>query len=366
MSEGSATEGSAISAEPLPRTATLADTWVAYRAAYVQDDGRVIDPAGGGRSTSEGQAYALVRAVWMDDPESFALVRTWTIDNLQGGDPTALPAWRWGKTDGGEWTILDAAPASDADQWLAWALLGAAERWDEPAYAEQARALLARIWDEEVLLIEGHPVLLPGPWARKMDPVRLNPSYWLPFAWRTFALADPDHPWASLIGPAYDLFDRCRAGAKLPPDWCHVRLTDGAVVAAPTGYEADGDFGFEAFRIAWTLAAEASWYREPRAKRLLKDFTALGKRWESEGLIPAVIAPDGRGRVGWDYPGMYGAILPALGQTRASVAEALWTRALEPRRLAHGWGDPADYYGQNWVWFGWALWRGALAPMGPT
>lgn len=358
--------GMALSGDARADGTTLAETWVAYRAAYIQPDGRVIDPAGGGRSTSEGQAYALVRAVWMDDPESFARVRLWTIDNLQGGDPGALPAWRWGKADSGEWTILDPSPASDADQWLAWALLGAAERWDEPLYADQARAILARIWEDETLVVAGRTLLLPGPWARTLDPVRVNPSYWLPFAWRTFAVADPDHPWASLLDPAYDLLDRCRAGAPLPPDWCHVRPGDGAVVAAPTGFEADGDFGFEAFRIAWTLAAEVTWHKEPRARRLLREFTALGKRWEAEGTIPAVMAPDGRGRVAWDYPGLYGALLPAWGLTRARVADAVWARALEPKRLAHGWGDPADYYGQNWVWLGWALWRGTATPMGPT
>lgn len=356
--------GAALRGPAQAEVATLADAWVTYRGVYIQSDGRVVDPAGGGRSTSEGQAYALARAVWMDDSDSFARVRTWTVNNLQGGDPTALPAWNWGKNETGEWGVLDPAPASDADQWLAWALLGAAERWNLPAYADQARAILARIWENEVLVVGGRPLMLPGPWARTMDPVRLNPSYWFPFAWRTFAVADPGHPWASLIDPAYDLLDRCRAAGPLPPDWCHVQASDGAVVAAPPGREADGDFGFEALRIGWTLAAEVAWHHDPRAKHLLADFAALGRRWEADGRIPAVMAPDGRARVAWDYPGLYGALLPAWGQTQPAVAQAVWDRVLEPARLAHGWGDPSDYYGQNWVWLGWALWRGTATPMG--
>jgi endoglucanase len=368
---------------------TLAAAWADYRTAYIQADGRVIDRGAEDRTTSEGQAYALVRALWSDDRPTFDLVRTWTRDNLQAGDPARLPAWGWGRRSTGDWGVLDPMPAADADQWIAWALLGAADRWHDRRYRVQARALLGHVWDQETVVIRGETLVLPGPWAkegavvqgaavavaaptgRRRDrtatipgaTVRLNPSYWLPFAWRTFATADPAHPWASLVDPAYRLLDACRGGAGLPSDWCWVEVDDGRVVAPPPGSEAKGDFGFEAFRIGWTLAAEVYWYGEPRAQALLEGFGALGARWQRDHHIPATLAPDGSARVEWEYPAMYGALLPAWALTVPEAAGAAWKDVLVPSRTAHGWGPLTDYYGQNWIWMGYALWTGAAFPV---
>lgn len=335
-------------------------TWEGYKQGYIQADGRVIDPGGGQISTSEGQAYALVRAMWMDDPVAFSTVLEWTLNNLQGGDPARLPAWRWGPREDGTWGVLDPMPASDADEWLAWALLGAADRWSRPDYRDRALWLLERLWEEETLVVGGRRVLLPGPWAKTTVPIRLNPSYWLPFAWRRFAAADPAHDWASLIDPAYELWETCRSPSGLPPDWCSVDPATGAVVdaAAP----ADANFGFEAFRVGWTLAAEWRWHGDPRAASLLEGFTRLQDRWRADGRIPAVIAPDGSARAAWAYPGLYGALLPAWSIRRPLRARSLYVHELEPIRDAFGWGEKKDYYGQNWIWFGLALWSGVAVP----
>lgn len=338
----------------------LAEAWRAYLETYVQPDGRVVDPGAEGRSTSEGQAYALARAVIVGDAHTFERVRAWTEANLQHGDPAALPAWLWGPRADGTWGVQDEAPASDADQWMAWALLRAARRFGEPRYHEQALALLARTWDEETAVLGVGRVLLPGPWARGREVVQLNPSYWLTFAWREFAAADPAHDWAGLLDPAYLLLEACRTDVGVAQDWCHVSAADSTVHAAPRGSEAHDDFGFEAFRVAWTLAADADWYGDRRARRLLRGYDGLAKRWRRDGALPGVLAPDGRGRVDWPYQGQLGALLPAWGLTRPSAADALWRDTLAPTRAGHGWGDPADYYGQNWIWLGYALWSGQV------
>ncbi|UZQ54172.1 hypothetical protein OOK60_17075 [Trichothermofontia sichuanensis B231] len=41
------------------------------------------------RSTSEGQAYARLRAVWMDDPDTFARTLQWGEDNRRRRQPSA-------------------------------------------------------------------------------------------------------------------------------------------------------------------------------------------------------------------------------------------------------------------------------------
>ncbi len=333
------------------RDPELVAAWRDYVAAYIAEDGRVIDRGDADRSTSEGQAYAMVRAVWIDDRATFDRVRAWTDANLQEGDDP-LPAWLWGKRPDGSWGTVDPSPAADSDQWIAWALLAASERWGDPAYATEARRMLAAIWTRETRVVAGVRYLLPGPWAQDGDPVRLNPSYWLPFAWRDFARADPAHAWGELLDPAYRGFTVCRGATGLARDWCYLRASDGTPVPAPRGAEAHDDHGFEAYRVPWTLALDAAWSGEARARKLLTPYVRLARAWADDGMLPAVVAPDGAPRVGWAHLGRYGALLPAW---KPDDARALWERSLAPTRAPHGWGPREDYYLQNWVWLGRAL-----------
>jgi endoglucanase len=327
--------------------------WEAYAAEYISADGRVIDYRNAATSTSEGQSYALVRALWMEDRGTFDRVLAWTAANLQKGDPGALPAWKWGDAGGGEWRVLDAAPASDADQLMIWALLGATRKWDEPAYASQARILLDRLWAEEVEVLGGGPVVLPGPWAKDKEVVRLNPSYFLPFVWRDLAEFDPDRPWAAVIDRAYELLAVCRGSAGLAMDWCYIERATGAL--RPPAEAGHDGFGFEAMRVPWMLAAEVQWHDERRASALLPPYVRLMARRGDCTRVAGVLREDGTPDVDWEYPGMYGALFPAWSLRRPAAAARFREARLDPLRAAHGWGDRDDYYGQNWLWFGLAL-----------
>ena len=61
-------------AAPMP--ALLVAAWSGYKLHFIQADGRVVDPEGAHGSTSEGQSYAMLRAVWMDDRATFCLLYT--------------------------------------------------------------------------------------------------------------------------------------------------------------------------------------------------------------------------------------------------------------------------------------------------
>lgn len=335
-------------------SAEVRDAWADYRRTFVSAEGRVIDFRAESMTTSEGQAYALVRALWMDDRPTFDLVLGWTITNLQGGEPGRLPAWKWGRDVDDTWGVRDAQPASDADQFYAWALIGAGRRWREPRYSDQAKLLVAEVWAQEVGMVGERRVLLPGPWARDQDPTRVNPSYILPFVWREFAKVDKQHPWKRLIDDGYKVLAACRSPNGLAKDWCYLDKS-GAVVASPEA--AHDDFGFEAFRVAWTLAAEVKWHHERRARALLTPYAELLARQPKAAPVPGVIHPDGSPAVDWEYPGMIGALLPAWSITRPGAARRAWEEKLAPLRADHGWGDADDYYGQNWIWFGLALWQ---------
>src|SRR5262245_50931417 len=55
----------------------LKESWDAYIAKFIQQDGRVIDHKASGITTSEGQAYAMLRAVWVGDRTSFDKTFQW-------------------------------------------------------------------------------------------------------------------------------------------------------------------------------------------------------------------------------------------------------------------------------------------------
>src|SRR5436190_8080927 len=75
----------------------LKESWTAYVHRFVQSDGRVIDYSASGISTSEGQAYAMLRAVWIGDRGAFDKTFIWARNNLNSGIRNDhLWAWKWG------------------------------------------------------------------------------------------------------------------------------------------------------------------------------------------------------------------------------------------------------------------------------
>ncbi len=346
----------------VPRPGLLRRAWRAYDHNFIQHDGRVIDPAAGGITTSEGQAYGLTRAVWADDRATFDRLLRWTRDNLQSGDPAALPAWRWGQAQDGSWGVLDAQPAADADVWMAHALLIAADQWEHPAYADQAQALIQRIWATEVAQVGPWRLLLPGPWALADQPVPVNPSYWFFPAFRAFAAADPAHPWMELVDHGYALLGTWMAEGRMPPDWAHLDPLSGIRVDDPPSRPDAAIFGFEAMRLPFTLAAEVAWYDETRARVLLVNFAALGRSWRKSGRIAARLDAEGQPAADYEHLGLYGSLLPAWALARPDDVLDLYTQHIAPSWQRGTWGDRQDYYAQNLVWMGIALWTGLARP----
>ena len=74
-------------------------TWQRYRDRFIQADGRVIDWENDDqRTTSEGQAYAMLRALLIDDRETFDRVLNWGEQNLARRDDDGVlidHLWAW-------------------------------------------------------------------------------------------------------------------------------------------------------------------------------------------------------------------------------------------------------------------------------
>ncbi len=332
----------------------LVQTWRGYQKAFIRHDGRVVDPRRA-LTTSEGQAYALVRALWARDKKTFSRVLRWTEHHLQDGDPHSLPAWHWESALGPIGSVRDSNSASDADVWIAYALLLAADTWQEPEYRARALGMLPRIWEEDVARLGQRLVLLPGSWALDENPVRFNPSYVLPFALRRFDHEDPSRAWGKLLDDSYTLLDETTGPSGLPPDWAWLDPLTGLTVTPPADQQDMTRFGFEAFRVPWNLAADLAWHQEPRARLLLDRMAPLAQEFTATGQLPAVRTPKGQAVEPWPYLGLYGCLLPAWGLTEPALAQRLIDEVIEPSRNGRIWGDPSDYYAQNLLWLGLAL-----------
>jgi endoglucanase len=223
-----------------------------FLSHYMAADGRVVRHDQDGDTVSEGQAYAMLLAVALDDQHQFALAWSWDRQHLQLSD--GLFAWHWANG-----AVLDYGPATDADLDTAWALLLAARRFHNPAYRSQALHVAAGILANETAIVGTKLVLVAGPWARIPRAV-IDPSYDSPEALAALAAATSDPQWSQLEASSTSLLQRLELGrsTKLPPNW--VFLDAGGTVRAAATPSSSGQpvYGLDAQRVPVWLAASCS------------------------------------------------------------------------------------------------------------
>jgi endoglucanase len=216
--------------------------WQAFVARFVLPEGRVADTGNNGISHSEGQGYGMVMATAFDDRATFDRLWQWSRANLQVRDDH-LFAWKW-EPDAAKATDLNSA--SDGDILIAWGLLRASERWNDPAYRTAALEILDDIRDRLIVDTALGKTLLPGPQGFvRDDAVVLNPSYWVFPAFRDFASKHDAALWSAVIDSGRVLIGQAQFGdAGLPPDWVELAGKD---LRLPKGFEPV--FGFNAIRV---------------------------------------------------------------------------------------------------------------------
>src|SRR5438105_774108 len=88
-------------------TQLLDTTWNNYKERYLEaSSGRTVDKQRDNITTSEGESYTLLRAVWLADKETFDKSLQWTQSHLAHKDDH-LFSWLWGKKDNGTFGVLD-------------------------------------------------------------------------------------------------------------------------------------------------------------------------------------------------------------------------------------------------------------------
>lgn len=322
--------------------------------AYVAADGSV---------SAEGQADALLRDVWSNDRADFDSTWGWTAAHLLRAD--GLPAWLWRSG-----AIVDPHSASDADVDLALALLMAGRRWHEPAWVQAGTRLVQAIWQGEVVLVAGAPVVAAGEWAAdaRTALVPVNPSYFAPYAYRVFQEVDPGHDWSAVIDAGYrTLFALSQAplgggqSALVPPDW--VGLDRGTGEPAPLPVVGKRDmtvYGYDAPRTFWRVALDLRWTGDPRAAAYLRQADLLRREVSLRGAPGACYTH--AGALVDDRPSMVGTAgaLAALLTLDPEAADALYTAQVLGGAEGAAWADRADLYDQSWGWFAAALYADAL------
>jgi cellulose synthase (UDP-forming) len=306
-----------------------------FMTRYVERDGRVVRRDQGGDTVSEGQAYAMLLAVALDDRARFASVWGWTQAHLQRHDQ--LLAYRWA---GGR--VVGAQAAADADLDAARALVLAGRRFGDGGYTragvELSRAVLAR----ETADVAGAPVLVAGAWARTPPPV-VNPSYFSPRAYADLDHAGSDSRWPALAATSRALVASTVAnGRRLPPDWARVPVglaAEGIVGPAATASLAPGRSGLDAARVA-VRAAESCVAAD---RRLAAGLWPVYRR--APGLSGYAI--DGRGLTGQHHAASFvAAAAAARAAGHRAAGEHLLDRA-EATDRAH-----PTYYGAAWAALG--------------
>ena len=357
----------------------LEESWAVYREQFIQEDGRVIDYEAQDRSVSEGQAYAMLRAVLMNDERTFVLTLDWAEKNLQrlGADGKRIDnlwAWKWGQKEGGKWEPIDFNFASDADIDAATALILAYRRWHRPEYLDLALIKLQDIWQYSTVVVGANGkvkdngksglfqlstrYLLPGPveaFVPSSSTIHLNPSYFAPYAFRLFAQVDSNHDWLSLVKSSYEVLEKSAETSVvgLPSDWIALETKTGDFQPLPPESPIKSVYSFDAYRVWWRIAWDAAWFDAPEAQQYLTTATKhLQQLWESSAFIPARIDLQGQATVKYDATSQYAMLYPAFRLIKPELAEQMLQKKILPQYHQGVWDDKSAYYTQNLAWLG--------------
>ncbi|WP_246223285.1 glycosyl hydrolase family 8 [Alteromonas profundi] len=254
-----------------------------YKALFI-DAGRVVDTGNQNVSHSESQGYGMLFSVVAGDQQTFDSIWQWTQATLQRKDK--LFSWRYVPCESADKNCIDDDNnASDGDLLIAWALLRAAAKWDEPRYQDEATNIIKAVETSLFYQSGDYHLLLPGEFGfihqgeekQAQDTVQINLSYWVFPAINALAKAsNQPKRWQQLFDSGVSLINRARFGAhQLPPDWLGIK---GETFTFE--HTLSQDYGFNACRIPLHLA-----WAGVNAPNVYSAFLS----WWKQGSVPATV-----------------------------------------------------------------------------
>ncbi|MDP9152233.1 MAG: glycosyl hydrolase family 8, partial [Myxococcota bacterium] len=274
----------------------------------------------GGSTVSEGIAYGMLIAVYMDDQALFDGLWLYEQQNLDGN---GLMNWApQGAADGGSASCTGAA--TDADEDMAFALVMADKQWGGQGtlprpYKQAAVDQIGKIWANEIFaskwIRSGD-----GTWATNTN---VNPSYFAPAYYRVFRAVDPDpsHDWNAAISQAYSTLADALNGngnqnSGLVPAWCD----DSSLSTCRPG--TPGHYQYDSCRTPFRIGLDWCWNGHAAAQSYVQKtstfFSAVGVSHIADGY-----ALDGTPRP--EHPGQLSAAFvgpAAIGAMSSSVFQS--------------------------------------------
>lgn len=357
----------------------LSRTWSGDKIRFIQQNGRVVVNPDTQESTSQGQASALLRAVYANDRATFNKVMNWTQGNLAiRGDGLLASSWVPGANGGpGQ---LRSITMTEGDEDAALALLFAYQQWGDPAYKVAALSLINGIWENETVQIAGGDrVVVAGSWAKGGSggegPI-VSLGALAPYAYRIFADADPSHDWLSVVDSTYSLLGQIREAPDLGGD---VGLVPDVVQLDPkTGKphlagdtRAGGDtFTENGSRLLWRLTIDYLWFQDSQARNAISGLHFFRDQLKKPNAqFFGEYAMDGSAVNGDSNLALTAGVIPSLmitGDANLDVVNSAFATKLLKNYTDLGnppyWGkDKNDYTVQTWAWMTTAVMDGAIS-----
>jgi cellulose synthase (UDP-forming) len=324
----------------------LSALWSFYKQKYVLS-GRVVSWDENGITTSEGQGYAMLRAVWAKDHPTFAGVWKWTKQNLQVR-PDKLFAWKWkGK-------VVSLNSATDADTDIALALILAARRFDEPAYEREALVILDALWNTEVLTIGERSFVTAGNWAPKEAYPTIHVAYLAPYAYEVFATVDQRHPWKQLIETSYAILHwlYVEKDLPLPPEILFLDKRTGGFLLKHPETGAVSQFGYDAVPLFWRVALDAEWFGRNQTDLRRRMLAFFWHEWQARHKFFDQYTLIGEPQSVFEGLPLYATVHALALRDHPDLARVIGETKLNTLHAKAIEGKDTPYYLHNWLWFG--------------
>jgi endo-1,4-beta-D-glucanase Y len=226
---------------------------------------RVQRPENNNDSVSEGTAYGMLIAVYMNDQALFSGLWTYWQQNETAGN---LETWN---NTGGQ------GSATDADQDAAFALIEAGKRWANPSYTSAGTTMVQNIWTHEIdpssHLPRGGSNYTGTTGSGDLNDT--NPSYFAPAYYPTFKAVDSGHAWTgsnSVSTAVYAALNTLANGTTgLVPAWC----SNNCTAVGSNGAATDGIYQYDAHRVPWRVGLDYCWNGTASAKTFLTKISAF-------------------------------------------------------------------------------------------
>ena len=260
-----------------PATQTVIDTlFNTWRTAYFKEcasEGSAYiykdDESGNVVAVSEGIGYGMLITAALGKSADFAKLAKFYQKRLDGN---GLMNWKY-TASGSDLNAVcnasssgsNAGAATDADLDAALAYLIADKAGFASTYAADAKTLIGKIKAKATASCSPGTVIKVGDqWG---DCGILNPSYFSPGHFRSFATATGDTSWNTMASAAYTLLAKYQGnfGGKVY-DWAN---DSGSGVNNPNTGKSGNIYGYEACRTPWRIALDYGWYQTAEAKTFL-------------------------------------------------------------------------------------------------